>query len=364
MPLHLLGKKSWNPYSPAAIARVQADEEAHEELQRDYAEKLSKYESQRRLAGLRGVAFSVRPPTPPPERIDKSHVPPSSEQNQPREKDGFAKHRRLRGEDDTERDLRLARSHVAEPARKHVHGKDRALEVDITDRNGHIQLFEAPRPPGPVDRKKQRQDEEAESGMRFKHAAGYQQDVKQATWYSGTEALDDSIAKRIADENERSRDESWQKREQQRIDSADPLAKMRASVRKMKETKRARDAANEEREIELHRLREQQERASRREERLKTMQQREAREDKHHDRRNSSKSRRRQHHRALHGSWSRSRSRSRSPEREHHPTTDSERDSSYRSRHDHRRKREHKATYHDDRQRESRSRRHQDPIAP
>ncbi|GAM89151.1 hypothetical protein ANO11243_071870 [Dothideomycetidae sp. 11243] len=160
MPLHLLGKKSWNVYNADNIARVRQDEAAAEAVEAAREQRMQEVDAARRTAILRGE-------TPPPipdddDRSDGDHrerPPPLSW-----EKEQRRKRRKLRGEDDTDRDIRLAR-----------HERAAADPVKLTDRKGNIQLFSEPPSTQPSSTQEQ-------MGMQFRDAAGYKADPRTGPW--------------------------------------------------------------------------------------------------------------------------------------------------------------------------------------
>ncbi|KAL1627288.1 60S ribosomal protein L19B [Neofusicoccum ribis] len=176
MPLHLLGKKSWNVYNPANIERVRRDEAAAQVREEEAERRMDEYDAARRLAILRGE----RPPSPPPDLLDEGQQPRRDGANR------GPKRRRIAGEDDTDRDIRLARE-TAEQGReqqeqliKFSENKE-ANDAPLINREGHIDLF-------PVDHKamrkaeknaereaeeaRKRQEFEDQYTMRLSNAAG------------------------------------------------------------------------------------------------------------------------------------------------------------------------------------------------
>ncbi|OJD36986.1 homocitrate synthase [Diplodia corticola] len=249
MPLHLLGKKSWNVYNPANIERVRRDEAAAQAREEEAERRMDEYDAARRLAILRGE----KPPSPPPDLEDgqKPHREGSSK---------GPKRRKLGGEDDTDRDIRVARE-TAEQGRdareqlvKRNEGK-KASDAPLMDRSGHIDLF-------PVDHKVMRKaeknaDREAEEAkkkqaledqytMRFANAAG--RDGLSKPWYANaskgsereprpgaTEVLEEPGKNVWGNEDPRRKD-----RERTRMEASDPLAFMKQAQGQLKEAERDR----------------------------------------------------------------------------------------------------------------------------
>ncbi|KAF2012297.1 hypothetical protein BU24DRAFT_426158 [Aaosphaeria arxii CBS 175.79] len=352
MPLHLLGKKSWNVYNPAAIARVKADEAAAAAREAAEEQRMQEVDAARRAAILRGQ-------TPPPLPDEEST---HNERRPEREKDGRErKRRRLHGEDDTDRDIRLARVTTGPKDEETVSTlKLRRPESDapLTDHAGNINLF-------PIDLKeagKREKNEEAEKErkkkerafedqytMRFSNAAG-QKGTLQQPWYAtadnsrddpNTKSGDQTIAYAGFETKDvwGNTDPRRKEREQARMASNDPLAFMNKAQVQLKKSKADRKKWAEDRDRELRGMRLAEEREHRRERHTKRRHRREDDDDltddtsrERHRRDHSSKDRHRQrshsHDRRRHDRKSshrdrkRSRSRSRSRDREHHKKKD------------------------------------------
>jgi len=208
MPLHLLGKKSWNVYNQDNIDRVRRDEAAAAATEEAEEQRMQEQDSARRTAILRGE-------TPLPLLADhdekntsegqSSQKVDAADRKRPRDaaREERIKRRRLHGEDDTERDMRIARQDM----QAGTAARDRLLEhtnnvskdaVSLTDGRGNITLFTAPSEQPPQDQQKQKSDRDRDRdrnqddenvGMKFSHAAGYKNAGK-TPWYNsaGTEA--------------------------------------------------------------------------------------------------------------------------------------------------------------------------------
>ncbi|KAJ4408597.1 hypothetical protein N0V91_003249 [Didymella pomorum] len=246
MPLHLLGKKSWNVYNAANIARVKADEEAAAAREHAADQRMQELDAERRAAILRGR-------TPPPEPEEDSLEGGRSR----RDRHGHDKKRRkLRGEDDTDMDIRLAAS-VTKPkdgdeeSARVLRLRKPASDAPLTDHAGHIDLF-------PVDIKeaiKREKNTEAEKEkrnkeqafedqytMRFSNAAG--KNGLDQPWYTAqqrtTRAAEDSAVLYPELENKNvwgNEDPRRKEREQARISSNDPFAFMQKAQTQLKKSK-------------------------------------------------------------------------------------------------------------------------------
>ncbi|KAK1249904.1 hypothetical protein MKX08_009907 [Trichoderma sp. CBMAI-0020] len=227
MPLHLLGKKSWNVYNADNIARVRRDEAAAKAAEQAEEQRMQEVDAQRRLAILRGEA-----PAPLEDEREAGSDNAKGASGDARSKfpvNGRKKRKQL-GEDDTDFELRLAKERnnatyaIVESSRKVV------SSAPIVDHAGHIDLFGDERarahaeknPEAEADRKKKEREYEDQYTMRFSNAAG--KDGISQPWYSHGEG----VAPDISAKNVWGRDDPERKaRDTQRISSSDPLAMMK-----------------------------------------------------------------------------------------------------------------------------------------
>ncbi|KAI1358568.1 hypothetical protein F5Y08DRAFT_112094 [Xylaria arbuscula] len=286
MPLHLLGKKSWNVYNPANIARVKRDE-AEAQARAEADQKLrEEFEAKRRLAILRGET----PPSPPPE-LSSSSEPKTHQKREHDDGSVAARHsrggeRRKRkrfGEDDTDFEMRVARERTDAVAatintvtRRSTSAKK--SEAPITDSSGHISLFPQEDTAAPANAKnedaereaaKKRREFEDQYTMRFSNAAG--RDGVGVTgsgpWYASKEATEP----RELVEAERPGKDVWgnedpkrKARDAARVVANDPLAMMKRGAAKVRNVERERRALNEEKAKELKQLRKEEKRREKR----------------------------------------------------------------------------------------------------
>lgn len=221
---------------------------------------MQEIDAERRIQILRGQ----RPPTPPPP------PPPSQPETDKQDRRGrdetgrYRKRRRLAGEDDTDRDIRLAREDAAQTLTNR--GKKLALsredDAPLTDSAGHINLFPSEAAGKPVERNAEAEAESARKKrsyedqytMRFSNAAGFNQSVGQKPWYSssthGGLAPEAMPGKNVWGDEDPMRRE----REMARIDANDPLASMKKGVRQLKAVEQQRKEWKEERSRELEAL--------------------------------------------------------------------------------------------------------------
>ncbi|KAG7053290.1 blastn match against entry EMBL [Colletotrichum scovillei] len=239
MPLHLLGKKSWNVYNADNIARVRRDEAAAKAKEEAEEQRMQEVDAERRLAILRG---EEPPPLPPTEE-----TPDDEPRRRDRDAGSFGRERKKRkraGEDDTDFELRVARerSGVVQTANETL--RKSTSSAPIVDAAGHIDLFGEERKQGrhlkneeaEKEAAKKKKEMEDQYTMRLSNAAG--KDGMVGPWYAASgsraELAELEPAGKDAFGNE---DPGRKKRDEQRIVANDPLAMMkmgasRLSVRK------------------------------------------------------------------------------------------------------------------------------------
>ncbi|KAF2083136.1 hypothetical protein K490DRAFT_60753, partial [Saccharata proteae CBS 121410] len=163
MPLKLLPHKSWNVYNTANIERVRRDEAAAQAAQEEEDRRQDARDAERRIAILRGERVSSEPKAGSESgsqvaaqlqsRIQKEDGPEikgsTRDHGDDEARRNARKRRRLAGEDDTDRDIRVARLEeeerraAAESSHLQLRKKDNkgAADAPITDQAGHINLF-------------------------------------------------------------------------------------------------------------------------------------------------------------------------------------------------------------------------------
>jgi hypothetical protein len=261
MPLHLLGKKSWNVYAPDNIARVKRDE-AEAAAKEDELDRIKdEHDAAVRLALLRGET------PPPPLQLESDKPKRRHDDRGPRDK----KRRRVAGEDDTERDIRAAREdleerHKAPLLAEAAQQKKKKNDAPITDHAGHINLFPIdPREQlrdgknAEVEAEKARKQRELEDQytMRLSNAAG-RDGFKEKPWYATAtttkpvkaeeEKTGTDLGLYGEDKNVWGRPDPNRKvREAARITSGDPLAFMSKAQTQLKNAERDRRKWAEER---------------------------------------------------------------------------------------------------------------------
>ncbi|KAI1403309.1 hypothetical protein F4819DRAFT_451606 [Hypoxylon fuscum] len=270
MPLHLLGKKSWNVYNPKNVERVKRDEAAAKEREEAEEQRQQEVDAERRLAILRGEVPPPLPPTSsavddeaPSRKRDRDEDPATSTRSGERRK------RKRTGEDDTDFELRLARERTgAAQTTSDALVKSRS-NAPLTDHAGHIDLF-----PEERTRMHSQKNEEAEKEaakkkreyedhymMRFSNAAGKEGIV--GAWYAKGGDMKDGNLEAPSKDVWGNEDPRRKEREAVRVVSNDPLAMMKRGAAKVREVEKERRQLNEERERELKRLRKEEKRRER-----------------------------------------------------------------------------------------------------
>jgi hypothetical protein len=316
---HTNPPQSWNVYNPANVARVKADEEAAAAREAAAEQRMQELDAERRAALLRG-----RTPPPLPEEDD------AQEGKRRTDRDGGhdRKKRKLRGEDDTDMDIRLAASMTRpkdadEDDATVLKLRNPASDAPLTNHAGNIDLF-------PVDvkeaikreknaeaekeKRKKEQAFEDQYTMRFSNAAG--KSGLDRPWYASqpqsTHNTEESTAalEYPGFENKDvwgNADPRRQEREQARLSSNDPFAFMQKAQTQLKKSKEDKKKWADERKRELNELRDAQEREERRSKHHKR--------SRHRRSRSRSPDRERRHRHSNRRDRSRSRSRDRDRDR-------------------------------------------------
>jgi|ERR1712093_120752 len=310
MPLHLLGKKSWNVYNTANIEKVKRDEAAAAALEAAEEERMQDADAQRRMQILRGEQ-------PTPLAIEDAPRPSNSNQDLTGAREsssgyGYGRERKRRkkaGENDTDFEMRM----IAED-------RDQGREIDkqlvlrkpteapLVDQRGNISLFPETvpssskvaekNPEAEHEAARKKKEYEDQYTMRFSNAAGFKQGLDKP-WYALTheekEAIIDAAneqrkeerALRKAGEREERKhakdkarfenhfdtrgkedlgveipdkdvwgneDPRRKERALKRMVDNDPLAMMKAGARQVRMVEKERRALKEERERELKEL--------------------------------------------------------------------------------------------------------------
>jgi hypothetical protein len=223
------------------VRRDEADAQAREE---EEDRRTQIIDSERRLKLLRGHQIEELPGD------DESPLTLSRKSDHGHGR----KRRKLAGEDDTDRDMRLAREEAALNTRTSITLQN--TNKPITDSQGHIDLF-----PSKSQSKEKNAEAEAECAkkkreledqytMRFSNAAGFKQGLSDP-WYSAINKNDTEIPGKDVWGNE---DVGRKHREKTRADANDPLSAMRKGVKQLRDVEKSRKDWMAERGRELREL--------------------------------------------------------------------------------------------------------------
>ncbi|GAB1735674.1 hypothetical protein NU219Hw_g4242t1 [Hortaea werneckii] len=283
MPLHLLGKKSWNVYNEENVARVRRDEAAAKAEEEAEEQRMQEEDSARRIAVLRGEQ-----PAPLSESafVTDAHERTGPDRGVKRSRDAGPvvsherRRKRLRGEDDTERDIRHAREDAENNEKvRNTLAKTREEDASLVDESGHLQLLAPPKeernhveknPEGQEEQERKRKRQEERYNMRFSNAGGFRQGTEKP-WYASQKsqsALDSrstalqlpELAGKDVWGNE---DPLRKERERNRISSNDPFAAMQQAQRQLKQSEHDRARWQSERAKEIDDLKRDEERRRR-----------------------------------------------------------------------------------------------------
>lgn len=223
------------------MRRDEADAQAREE---EHDRRTQTVDSERRLKLLRGHKIDNLP-------TEEDETPPLSRKD---DHPHSRKRRRIAGEDDTDRDMRLAKEEAALQSRT-----PDALQTSndpIVDPQGHIDLFPSrsqhkeKNVEAEAERAKKKRDYEDQYTMRFSNAAGFKQGLN-APWYSSTGQND---AKEPGKDVWGNDDVGRREREKTRVNANDPLAAMKRGVKQLRDVEKSRKGWVAERERELREL--------------------------------------------------------------------------------------------------------------
>ncbi|KAL8730825.1 MAG: hypothetical protein Q9181_004516 [Wetmoreana brouardii] len=240
MPLHLLGKKSWNVYNQENILKVKRDEAAAAAREAAEEQRMQEVDAERRIQLLRGLK---PPPATAPPAVEPA-ASPAIEQSTDHALRSSRKRRRIAGENDTDRDIRFAKEDQAPapPSTELQLKSNRSSDAPLTDSRGHISLFpcsgpdtkhHAPKNPEvEAEKARKRREYEDQYTMRFSNAAGFKQSVGEKPWChslrgAGTEEGIDEVPSKDVWGNE---DPRRKERERVRVANEDPMAAIQQGV--------------------------------------------------------------------------------------------------------------------------------------
>ncbi|MCJ1481378.1 hypothetical protein MMC06_001535 [Schaereria dolodes] len=261
MPLHLLGKKSWNVYNTDNIEKVRRDEATAAAREAEEEQRMQEVDAERRIQILRGLRVSPLPlPSTNEDVVTGSRIKHDAGVGRERKR-----RRRIYGEDDTERDIRIAREDQAVvPAnlKKRSPENKGVSSAPLTDRSGHINLFPAEesrhnRPKNKeaeAEAAKKKKEFEDQYTMRFSNAGGFKQKVGQKPWYHSLEEVEGPSEEAAGKDVWGNKDPRRKEREKMREVANDPLALIQKGVQGLREVEKERRKWKEERDFELKEL--------------------------------------------------------------------------------------------------------------
>ena len=263
MVLHLLGKKSWNVYNGENVERVRRDEAEAKAREDALDQRTQEEDAARRIAILRGEE--------PPALTNASEESANPAERKRKHDDGVPrKRRRLRDEDDTDRDIRYARedAQAGESAKRALVKRDDE-DAPLIDHAGNIQLIPAPdeksirraekNAEAEAEKAKKRKRDEDQFTMRFSNAAGIQNGMEKP-WYAasktGARVENATALPHVQDKDVWGREDPLRKeREKNRISSNDPFAAMQQAQRQLKQSEGDKEKWRKERAVEMEALR-------------------------------------------------------------------------------------------------------------
>lgn len=174
------------------------------------------------------------------------------------------KRRRLTGEDDTDRDLRIARENneAASKSAQALATVPKTSDAPLTDAKGHINLFpeegskrRAPKnAEAEAETAKKKKEYEDQYTMRFSNAAGFKESISQKPWYSSTgnirpeENTEEAVTKDVWGNEDPRRKE----RAQKKLIADDPMAIIQKGVSDLRQVERERKKWQIERDNEMN----------------------------------------------------------------------------------------------------------------
>ncbi|EGO56950.1 hypothetical protein NEUTE1DRAFT_147460 [Neurospora tetrasperma FGSC 2508] len=242
MPLHLLGKKSWNVYNADNVARVRRDEAEARAREEAEEQRMQQVDAERRLAILRGEV--------PPPLEEQPPAPESSHDHgrRHRERDPLIEGRKRKrtGEDDTDFEMRVARERATagQNAARELSGPVKSTSITTTtaslvDSRGHITLFSEEElrltekdEKTETEAAKKKREEAEQHQVRFTSAAGRDAEgllARNGPWYA---TPDGDVAALVPSKNVFGKEDPGRKaREVERLSASDPLAMMKRGAK-------------------------------------------------------------------------------------------------------------------------------------
>ncbi|KAK6612543.1 homocitrate synthase [Botrytis cinerea] len=247
MPLHLLGKKSWNVYNKDNIEKVRRDEAIAKAKEEAEEQQMQELDAERRMQILRGEIPTPLSIEDKPEEDNVPHERRSHGSSEERKR----RPRKRNGENETDFEMRVA-------AQDSQSSKDERQIVLRKHTDAPLNVHKKPRveknAEAEQEKEKKRKEYEDQYTMRFSNAAGFKQGLDKP-WYSKATAEVKSI-----DEDNPGKD-AWgnedprrKERDAARVISNDPLAAMRQGAAQVRQVKKEREQWMKEKEREVKEL--------------------------------------------------------------------------------------------------------------
>ena len=220
-------------------------------------QRMQEIDAERRLQTLRGIPSVVEPTLPGQTDYVRHADGKGSDDGQGK----LRKRRRIAGEDDTERDLRLAKE---DWDKAHSHGaksskRKKTSDAPLTDQAGHINLFpvEHSHGRGPknneaeAENARKKKEYEDQYTMRFSNAAGFKQAVDQKPWYFDGTTVNEENRETGGKDVWGNEDSTRKMRESIRVATEDPLAMMQKGVQNLRQVEKEQQIWKEERALDM-----------------------------------------------------------------------------------------------------------------
>ena len=217
---------------------------------------MQEVDAERRIQLLRGIR-----PDPLPETHESSTEASHHTRHEGRPD---RKRRRLAGEDDTDRDLRIARENneAALKSAQALATAPKTSDAPLTDANGHINLFpeEGSKRKAPknaeteAEMAKKKKEYEDQYTMRFSNAAGFKESISQTPWYSSTRNImaEEDTEQAVTKDVWGNEDPRRKERAQRNLVTDDPMAIIQKGVSDLRQVERERKKWQVERENEMN----------------------------------------------------------------------------------------------------------------
>ncbi|TQS36571.1 hypothetical protein Golomagni_02973 [Golovinomyces magnicellulatus] len=239
MPLHLLGKKSWNVYNKANIEKVRRDEAIAQAAEEAEEERMQALDAERRMQILRG-----EDPTPIPNIEISAGGVRRHRSNRSEHGYGEKKIRKKNYENDTDFEIRAARQRADDTAA--VAAKNFSLGIPMISNDSSQRDKLKKNPEAEKEASQKKREYEDQYTMRFSNAAGYKKSSGESPWYSRTKLGISEADMTDSKDVWGNKDPKRSDRESERILKNDPLLIMKAGAKKVREVEKKRKRCAEE----------------------------------------------------------------------------------------------------------------------